>query len=75
MVSQPIILFIKSAYAGTGSAQDSGLLFLSVILFFTFILMLIFIYEQIRKLIERLLNHNNPDIDNNHPVSGFTDAF
>ena len=75
MVSQPIILFIKSAYAGTGSAQDSGLLFLSVILFFTFILMLIFIYEQIRKLIERLLNPRNPDNNNNHHVSGFPDAL
>ncbi len=75
MVSQPIILFIKSAYAGTGSAQDSGLLFLSVILFFTFILMLIFIYEQIRKLIERLLNPHNPDNNNNHHVSGFPDAL
>jgi len=75
MISQPIILFIKSAYAGTGSAQDSGLLFLSAILFFTLILILIFIYEQIRKLIDRLLNPNNPDIENNHPISGFPDAF
>lgn len=74
MFPQLIILFIKNAYAGTGSAQDSGLLFLSAIIFFSFILILIYIYEQIRKFIDRFQSSSNPDIENDNSGSAYTEA-
>lgn len=55
------ILFIKSAYAGTGSAQNFDLLFFGMLGFFALLLAFIYIYEQVRKLIDHLLNIEKPD--------------
>jgi hypothetical protein len=57
------------AYAGTGSAQDSGLLFLVTILFFASILLVIFIIEQIKKVFRRLLHPGEPDLDSDLQIS------
>ena len=62
------ILFIKNAYAGTGSAQDSGLMFLVLLGFFALLLVFIYIYEQVRKIIDQLLNSDKTDFNDNLPV-------
>ncbi len=62
------VLFIKNAYAGTGSAQDSGLLFIVLLGFFALLLVFIYIYEQVKKIIDHLLNSEKSDFNDNLPV-------
>jgi hypothetical protein len=63
------LIFVKCTYAGTGSARDSGLLFLVIILFLAFLLFTIYVFEQTKKFFHHLLNPDEPDLGSDLPIS------
>ena len=57
------ILFIKYAYAGTGSANDVTYLFLLIILFLALLLAIAYAYRAIVNYFTHHLKNGNPDDD------------
>ena len=64
MANSILFLFIKYAFAGTGSASDINSLIIIIVLFLAFILAIVFMVSFVRRyLLKRLQNRNGEKED------------